>query len=825
MSETEVIENFCNTITDIKALKIAERLNSVLNLTDARLLAAHAIFQAMRGKPYSVFNVMKVVRAGATTSLILEALRQGKKIVVIVPHHGIAEETIVRDVVELGKLQKEDVSHVKSNKACLYLIDKMEKFPDLKRLDTLILPTDCTVCPRFDECPEMDILKKDPQVIVLTYHKLCVLLEKWLNKEKSEDEIIFKIMDKILSADIHLFDEIHTYLNLDSVPVEIERTNLSRKTREKLIEISGIKEKLEATPEAKKSYKEIITLVNRFEEIMDYQNYDIRHDNLFSERYSEMTRNITLAVRKIYQKSTELQYYYNHLQVYGENTSHIGSFQTVKFIGSVMKQVELLTIHRKEYGIEMDDIVKLQKIISLVTAEVLVISGVRADNDITITFAPAKKRSTSLISEYIGIITNRRNGTRRVLLTSATTDESVLNFPNLCKFIDKNKIENMFFGTGGDPHNTNANHLVICDNKTYSPHWGRYSFWNNRYEIAEDCIKIMNVFGGDNCFICAPNQKTAKLIKTCLAEKGFPHHVTYYKARDTMGTPCKARVGIMIGMAHKPANTFDIITEDAEESRQMLTYSVHADTLQAQDRTKDSMGKVPSVVFYIGARTNPVAGTNTWGTGRKTSLEDGTVTCESYLTRAKITERKSLDEGISLAKIHLGTKNQEQKVQSKYNCTEKNEKYNAYIKLYNSSISVQLYFRSELTLNETRNEKWIKEHFDEEIRTQTVIDGKTRIIYLEDISNVPKLCAYLSENKYSYILERTPEDKQAVRICVQEISGQEAKRLTIQIKKDAKIKGKAYPNKVTMNRNMKEPETVPSLFGKNCNKVEFMEMV
>jgi hypothetical protein len=115
------------------------------------------------------------------------------------------------------------------------------------------------------------------------------------------------------------------------------------------------------------------------------------------------------------------------------------------------------------------------------------------------------------------------------------------------------------------------------------------------------------------------NARLASDIKKALKEKNVyieDHEIDYYNSRYSIGVECDYRVIITVGLAYKPANTFDVVAEDSESSYTMLQETVHADTFQAISRAKDPQGKKDSFVFMLGSNLDDVENVVKWGVTR-----------------------------------------------------------------------------------------------------------------------------------------------------------------------------------------------------------------
>jgi len=136
------------------------------------------------------------------------------------------------------------------------------------------------------------------------------------------------------------------------------------------------------------------------------------------------------------------------------------------------------------------------------------------------------------------------------------------------------------------------------------------------------------------------------------------HEIDYYNSVYSIGVECDARVIITVGLAYKPANTFDTVTEDADSSYIMLQETVHADTWQAISRAKDPDGKENSYVFMLGSNLTDVENVVMWGMDRKvrTSLtktgKTSTVTYSDPISSPSVEKCKNVDDMLSKAARH-----------------------------------------------------------------------------------------------------------------------------------------------------------------------------
>jgi hypothetical protein len=105
-------------------------------------------------------------------------------------------------------------------------------------------------------------------------------------------------------------------------------------------------------------------------------------------------------------------------------------------------------------------------------------------------------------------------------------------------------------------------------------------------------------------------------FKNLFAQTDYQPQITYYKAPEVMGVESNRRVGILIGLSHKPGHAFDAMRPNAKESQILKVESMHADVAQAGSRLKDPAGINISLLFAIGCREKDLYDAFSWGIGR-----------------------------------------------------------------------------------------------------------------------------------------------------------------------------------------------------------------
>jgi hypothetical protein len=245
---------------------------------------------------------------------------------------------------------------------------------------------------------------------------------------------------------------------------------------------------------------------------------------------------------------------------------------------------------------------------------------------------------------------------KRIFMTSAT----ICSHDYTKYLLPETAAKDVLFGKGGDPMDTNRRMLILADSKKYNS-VGKNSRYKKSTEILARIIKILDVFGNENCTIIAMSIKEAISIAEQLATCGHSHNVTYYKAPDTIGVASDRRVIIAVGVAEKPSNAFDAIRNTREESIILREEAIHSDTWQAWSRCKDPAGKINSVVFGLGCTEEQCKNISTWGFGRTVEIIEGgrgqrkvvNVKCRvQNISKPVVTKCKNFEEMLKLAAIH-----------------------------------------------------------------------------------------------------------------------------------------------------------------------------
>src|SRR5208283_5272557 len=152
-----------------------------------------------------VVPILKVARAGATTSLIKNAIDSQKKVVIFEPTHEIGNDTVSGAVKLCKNVNAKILQLLDNRETCKKLIIESQKTPRLQKMKWLLRPEDCEKCEFFNDpaCELQRILNCiDWDVLVVTYQKL-----KALNLSKEKSKVSQTVLQKLSSADVLIFDE------------------------------------------------------------------------------------------------------------------------------------------------------------------------------------------------------------------------------------------------------------------------------------------------------------------------------------------------------------------------------------------------------------------------------------------------------------------------------------------------------------------------------------------------------------------------------------------------------------------------------------------
>lgn len=334
---------------------------------DKRIGIASQIYDQFPSGPCIIY---KTTRAGVTTSLLAESMNRNEKFVCLVPTNRIAIYTVIKDSKKYSDLDNAEIIRVPANKECIKNELLCEKYPDLRQLPVLPLADSCFECDEFEKCLVTAVVRKpDANGIVLTYKKIVALLLSSHLRTNTYAEKVLKVLEKSKNV---ILDEIHELQFGDVTSVTVyDDTNFDTVNLDKYISI-----------------------MNDF-------NYLRRVITQFSLLMNDET--IEISVHEVLGGAQEEDYWKHHLTKSIPNPStgvaDDGENETKVILGAYKEIIEL-TKERRKYDLEMDDVLDLYKMISIVTSKVISINGIRDKGTIKINLSAVDQLTTKMIQSY-----------------------------------------------------------------------------------------------------------------------------------------------------------------------------------------------------------------------------------------------------------------------------------------------------------------------------------------------------------------------------------------------------------------------------------------
>ncbi len=584
---------------------------------DVRIATAYNIFNIYQN---NILLTHKTTRAGCTTALAAESLNREEAFLMVVPTNNIAQKTIVQDAQKYSDMEDPYIIHIKSNHFCLKNEELCEEYPDLKRLPILPLPAKCSECEYYDICPITEIIRKPhANGYVLTYQKLVALLLSMGNHPHTTAEAIIGIISGCKNI---VFDEIHEIQYGQSSSLTVYDNSNEKNKRIDLSRYMEIHE----------DFKYIYKMLTNFRMLLNEEE-------------------IELNIQGCKWDADEEDHWKHHinrqLKNNWTNITNKEDGNATKTIIAIYEEIIKLTKERNKYNLKIYDILDIYKILNIVTSESISLTAIKDNGHTKINMVAIDVFFTNMIQSFVHSIENKD---KRTFLTSATICS--FDYPKL--LMDHNKMVKITFGSGGDPKDTNKNMLIIADKKRYNS-IGTNSYFKKKDEILMRIKTILEAYGSETCKIVAMNIKHAIDLQKDLKALGVDTDVTYYKSPELMGVSANERILIAVGMAYKPANAYDGITNSFKTSRTLLHESIHSDTWQAWSRVKDPSGENPSIVFALGCRGEACDKITRWGYGRNVIIDGDKHSLQienECITSPKTIECTDFNEMLNVANTH-----------------------------------------------------------------------------------------------------------------------------------------------------------------------------
>jgi len=594
---------------------------------DPRIITAWGIYKDFE-KGWLLAH--KTTRAGCTTALAAESLNRKERLLVVVPTNYIADKTIIEDSINYSDREQADIIHIPSNKECVYNKLLIEQFPALKHLPMLPLGDNCDNCQYLKECSVTKILRGyGRDGVALTYDKLAALMMAMYGKKNTKAQ---RVIENISDMDNIVLDEVHELQYGKSETLTIY-DDLERKRH---IDIAPF------APLAV-DFPHLAQIIAKYAWIIK----DLEAGCILQDLKSGIEGN------DYWKKKLSIKY--NN----SKNTiSHLEEYEKTKFFMSVYSDIIELTKQKEEHKISMKLILELCSMMHIVTTDTIILHGIKDAKSTKIAMVSINSFYTSMLRSFI---MSMQNKTKRIMLTSAT----ICSHEYDDYFMMDTKPKNILFGPSGDPMNTNARMLIISDSKKLGT-VGKNSFYWHKEDVFNRIDEIIQAYGFDNCIVVCMNMREYLDVIKHLENKGYDkdkakEHCSYYKAPNMMGVSSKYRVMIAVGIAEKPTNAFDAITDTKERSLELKEESVHCDTWQAWSRVKDPQSRENSLVFALGCNYRQCENIATWGFNRRVLIETGEdyqkknvrVVCSNEaITKPSIEKSKNFYDMMDKANMH-----------------------------------------------------------------------------------------------------------------------------------------------------------------------------
>ncbi len=656
---------------------------------DPRLRTAYWLLQ--HNGP-GVYLLHKTTRAGATTSLVAEFLNRKEPFLVVTPTTKISTDTVqdARWYSDRSTPSEDspspsravDVVHCWGNHECLLNKQLLQACPKLNTLPFLPCGDQCAKvvkgeggkykieprCAYYDECSVTALIRSDnPDGYSVTVSKLAALQ---LASHDRPNTFAAAVLDRLHGCSNVLLDEAHelAYCPTIEIPLSLS-VPFNFDTSPFHLFFESLPAELN---DSHKGFEHLRTALEAFEVLIT--------DNRFLG-----------AVRKVSADAEEADYFRKHLSLTVPGLSGIrdcfGILDPGYFCVSVVRElVELIkavSLHNK-CAADGADLVKIAHcdyaVLYRMACAVASPSGVclrsRRDKhtrEVLVDLVVPDIARQAAITQFM-LDHKWRGEPSRIIFSSATFGDF-----NYRSFVGKGvRIKNLIFGDHGDPMQTNRQMLVLSDARAYDA-CGRNSVYKKFDEDVDDCIRVLQAFEhnpvkidhlgyvnesdwvNDDVMIVMQSKKDAAAFQSALLAKGVRHKVTYYRAPETIGVSCNARVLYAVGLAYKSSSAFDSIRPTKESSLILREQAVHADTWQAWSRVKSPNGRSPSVVFAKRSSFKDCEDVATWGFDRKvvqTKVGNGFkyhVECVPNISVPLVVKCNNFEKMLSHAENHISS--------------------------------------------------------------------------------------------------------------------------------------------------------------------------
>ena len=516
------------------------------------------------------YYIYKTTRSGTTTAVIIKALQQRKKILMIAPLINIFKIT-VSDALDIGKelnfLQGDYLVHrVKSNfEICSKIKNKFSNIADIETVFPFFYKGYCKKCKDKEKCEFQDFIENLEQkdLIYLTVRKFNAMI-------RGGDDNAALLRRMLNWADIVFVDECSHIFD-----VEWDAREIWIESREgainKLNSWSKALENFVITYPAWNQTDQIICL-NDFIADLQAKVDEIKY---FNQSYFESIPNLyydRLSMRK------QIEFYLQLLEYYKDSRNYDVSYLIDCF----------LNMTRKEIYFQLLTPLKDPKKIILAT-----VSNIRN------------------MVEYLNHFTKDK----LLLLTDATEPP-----------IDLNKcFDDLNYLYVNDPNDTAIKQKIMVIN-------GSYDFFRFSDGLKEEIMDVLDQFASkktDPVFLVTQSKRILGFVLGFLRKREYSlkkdwqiKMTDYFRGKHTKGQPSPYRQMIVLGTPKPPAHCYDFVADIYRKAgfleeysnseiagKYLENYSAQSSFFQAISRVKCPKGEIESLVVVYGCKKREI---NNW---------------------------------------------------------------------------------------------------------------------------------------------------------------------------------------------------------------------
>jgi hypothetical protein len=503
----------------------------------------------------SDYMVHKTTRSGFTTSFVKAAERSSKRVLLLSPTNRIIDDTMCNAA---------DIVRIYGNSACKYNQDEIKQVPLLAKLP-MGIPEDCDKCKYAEGCCILDIYRNpDANMKSMTLAKFEAVMT-------SDSARSVELREILSNVDVVLPDEAHKLVASDvpKVPIRTSLYDLKLKIQDKFPSLNALCDRW-----------------HRFRDSIERLESDLWDQ--IEQDGKPMTKDWLIRELEVHKP--------------------IESCNRPKYWGELRK----LAKQHREYKVSEDEVLCLLDLIQILSQETARLSYISSDQEGQLYVCGCMGRMNIAIHDYI---TNYARNASVVFVSGTLYEPHKDYFKSIVgreKFL--NVIESPFQQEiFPDLLCTNDKMTVFAD--TFRLSGTTPQKFSKLPKIVDRIKKISEAEGNASIYLLSPNKDFhVKLLEALEEYKNIS--CDYYRSKNTIGVENSCRIGIAIGLAEVPLNTYDCLANSYGESQTIRINDVDAGSWQAWSRIKDPQGRIPSKLYCIGVKKEDATRVLTWGPGR-----------------------------------------------------------------------------------------------------------------------------------------------------------------------------------------------------------------